>query len=193
MSPSKVHCAIIGYPLYYCAYDASHSIQCEQREGKRIRSKCFLSLFDVHFFFSSFQIFPLLSIYLFYFIFLSNPLLSLIIMTVSTEIRTLIVKQHKKGKTPMEISDNLEVDLRTVQRIVKQYNETGDVTPKVSTGRHRLLSPRDERELLLTMRREPPVLLPSATLSAPRSLPVLCVELLQEVEFIHTGRGGSRA
>jgi len=114
-------------------------------------------------------------------------------MTVSTEIRTLIVKQHKKGKTPMEISDNLEVDLRTVQRIVKQYNETGDVTPKVSTGRHRLLSPRDERELLLTMRREPPVLLPSATLSAPRSLPVLCVELLQEVEFIHTGRGGSRA
>ena len=75
-------------------------------------------------------------------------------MTVSTEIRTLIVKQHKKGKTPMEISDNLEVDLRTVQRIVKQYNETGDVTPKVSTGRHRLLSPRDERELL-TMRREP--------------------------------------
>jgi len=76
-------------------------------------------------------------------------------MTVSTEIRTLIVKQHKKGKTPMEISDNLEVDLRTVQRIVKQYNETGDVTPKVSTGRHRLLSPRDERELLLTMGREP--------------------------------------
>ena len=75
-------------------------------------------------------------------------------MTVSTEIRTLIVKQHKKGKTPMEIFDNMEVDLRTVQRIVKQYNETGDVTPKVSTGRHRLLSPRDERELL-TMRREP--------------------------------------
>ena len=28
MSPSKVHCAIIGYPPYYCAYDASHSIQC---------------------------------------------------------------------------------------------------------------------------------------------------------------------
>jgi len=155
MSPSKVHCAIIGYPLYYYAYDASHSIQCEQREGKRIRSKCFLSLFDVHFFFSSFQISPLCFQSIFYFIFLSNPLSYVIIMTVSTEIRTLIVKQHKKGKTPMEISDNLEVDLRTVQRIVKQYNETGDVTPKVSTGRHRLLSPRDERELLLTMRREP--------------------------------------
>ena len=76
-------------------------------------------------------------------------------MTASLEIRNLIVKQHKKGKTSKDIADDLDVPLRTVNSILKQYKETGDVTPKVSTGRHRLLSPRDERELVLTMRREP--------------------------------------
>ena len=53
------------------------------------------------------------------------------------------------------LSDNLEVPFSTVSRILLQYKKTGDITPKVSTGRDRLLSPRDERELLLTMRRQP--------------------------------------
>ena len=78
-------------------------------------------------------------------------------MTISIEIRNLIVSQHNKGKSSKEISDNLEVELRTVNNILRQYRETGDVTSKVSTGRRRLLSPRDERELVLTMRREPTI------------------------------------
>lgn len=76
-------------------------------------------------------------------------------MTVSIEKRQLIAGQHKKGKTSKEISDNLEVPLSTVNRILLHYKKTGDITPKVSTGRHRLLSARDERELVLTYRREP--------------------------------------
>jgi len=80
---------------------------------------------------------------------------SLSIMTISLEKRGLIVSQHKKGKTSKEISDGLEVELRTVNNILKQYKEKGNIIPKVSTGRHRILSPRDERELVLTVRREP--------------------------------------
>jgi transposase len=76
-------------------------------------------------------------------------------MTVSIEKRQLVVNQHKKGKSTKEIAGNVEVELRTVERILKLYRETGDITPTTSTGRHRLLSPRDERELYLQMRREP--------------------------------------
>jgi len=78
-------------------------------------------------------------------------------MTTSIEKRKLIVSQHKKGKTSKEISDNLEVPLSTVNRILLHYKKTGDITPKVSTGRHRLMSPRDERDLVLTVRREPTI------------------------------------
>ena len=115
-----------------------------------------LFLFDVNFFHSSSFFFLICFQFLFlFFLILLPPVSSLTIMTISIEKRNLIVSQHKKGKTSKEISDNLEVELRTVNNILKQYKETGDVIPKVSTGRHRLLSPRDERELVLTMRREP--------------------------------------
>ena len=76
-------------------------------------------------------------------------------MTISIEKRQLIVSQHKKGKTSKAVADDLEVPVRTVNRILLLHKKMGDITPKVSTGRHRLLSPRDERELVLTMRREP--------------------------------------
>ena len=76
-------------------------------------------------------------------------------MTIDVVKRQLIISQHKKGKTPKEISDNLDVPFSTVSRILLHYKKTGDITSKVSTGRHRLLSPRDEREVVLTMRREP--------------------------------------
>ena len=78
-------------------------------------------------------------------------------MTVSIEKRELIVRQHKKGKRSKDISEDLEVTLSTVNRILLQDKKTGDITPKVSTGRHRILSPRDERELVLTVRREPTI------------------------------------
>lgn len=76
-------------------------------------------------------------------------------MTVSIEKRQLIVNQCKKGKTSKEIADNLEVPLSTVNRILLLHKRTGDITPKVSPGRKRILTHRGERELLLTMRREP--------------------------------------
>jgi transposase len=76
-------------------------------------------------------------------------------MTVSIEKRQLIVNQFKKGKNANEISDVVEVPVRTVRSILQQYRETGNVTPKTSTGRHRLLSPRDERQVFLSVRREP--------------------------------------
>jgi len=76
-------------------------------------------------------------------------------MTISIGKRELMVSLYKKEKSAMEIADTLEVPFSTVSRILLQYKKTGDITPKVSTGRHRLLSPWDERELLLTMRRDP--------------------------------------
>ena len=45
-------------------------------------------------------------------------------MTISIEIHNLIVSQHNKGKSAKEISDNLEVELRTVNNILRQYRET---------------------------------------------------------------------
>ena len=69
--------------------------------------------------------------------------------------RQLIVNQHKKGKISKAISYDLEVPLSTVNRILLHYKRTGEVIPKVSTGRHRFLSPRDERDVVLTLRREP--------------------------------------
>ena len=76
-------------------------------------------------------------------------------MTISQEKRELIVSQHRKGMPSKDIADNLEVPLSTVNRILLLYRKRGDVTPKISPGRPRLLTPRDEREIVLTIRRAP--------------------------------------
>jgi len=116
----------------------------------------FLFLFDVNFFNSSSHFCFVFSQSSSFFIITLSTLISyLSTMTISIEKRQLIISQHQKGKTTKEIADYLEVELRTVQNILKQHKETGDITPKTSTGRHRLLSPRDERGLYLEMRRHP--------------------------------------
>ena len=95
-------------------------------------------------------------------------------MTTTVEKRQLIVRLHKKGKAPKEISDDLGVPLRAVYDIVRRYRETGEVTSKTSPGRPRLLSPREERELALTVRREPTTLASTLTcaFSSPERKPV---------------------
>jgi transposase len=76
-------------------------------------------------------------------------------MTVSIEKRQLIVRLRKKGKTIPDISSTLEVPQRTVERILNLHKEKGDITPKTPPGRPRVLTPRDEREMFMIMRRDP--------------------------------------
>ena len=76
-------------------------------------------------------------------------------MTVSTEKRTLIVTHHKKGKTTAQIAEYVQVPVRTVRSILQQYRERSTIIPMTSPGRPRLLSPREEREIVLTLRRDP--------------------------------------
>jgi transposase len=76
-------------------------------------------------------------------------------MAVSIEKRELIVSLRKTGKTIPEISSTLEVPQRTVERILHLYHKTADITPGSHSGRPRVLSQRDERELVMLSRKSP--------------------------------------
>ena len=76
-------------------------------------------------------------------------------MAISVEKRELVVSLHKKGRSLSDIASTLEVNRRTVVNILKRYRQQGDITPGQHPGRPRILTARDERELVTIMRREP--------------------------------------
>ena len=59
------------------------------------------------------------------------------------------------GLTSREVADRFQVSQRTVTRYCQLYRETGDLTPKRSTGRPRLFTSGDEAALIGQLRTTP--------------------------------------
>lgn len=76
-------------------------------------------------------------------------------MAVSNEIREVIVNLSKQKLDTQEIASAVKTSRRTVQRVLKQHRETGNITPGQHSGRPRTLDPREERVLLRIARKEP--------------------------------------
>ena len=78
-------------------------------------------------------------------------------MTLSLEKRQLALRLHKDKMSNTKIASLLDVDRSTIIRLLEQYQATGDISPKTSTGRPRLFTLRDERELAWIVRRDPAI------------------------------------
>ena len=76
-------------------------------------------------------------------------------MTLSVEKREMVVRLHKTRMTLAGIASAAEVNRSTVVRILKHQRETGSITPIKPSGRPRALTPRDEREVTMIMRKDP--------------------------------------
>jgi transposase len=64
------------------------------------------------------------------------------------EIRKKIVDLHKSGSSLGAISKHLKLPSSSVQIIVRKYKHHGTTQPSYRSGRRRVLSPRDERNLV---------------------------------------------
>uniref|UniRef100_A0AAZ3Q1F5 Sleeping Beauty transposase HTH domain-containing protein n=1 Tax=Oncorhynchus tshawytscha TaxID=74940 RepID=A0AAZ3Q1F5_ONCTS len=67
---------------------------------------------------------------------------------ISKDLRKIIVDLHKSGSSLGAISKRLKVPCSSVQTIVCKYKHHGTTQPSYSSGRRRVLSPRDERTLV---------------------------------------------
>ena len=76
-------------------------------------------------------------------------------MAVSKEVREIIVNLFKQKFATRMIAKTVKTSVWTVRRVVKQYQDTGDVTPGEHSGRPRKLSPREERAVARMVMREP--------------------------------------
>jgi len=76
-------------------------------------------------------------------------------MVVSKEVREIIVKLFKQKCATQKIANTVKASVWTVRRVVKQYQETGDVTPGEHPGRPRKLTSREERALARMMIKDP--------------------------------------
>ena len=54
---------------------------------------------------------------------------------VSNDIRNLIVNAKQKGKSNEEIIEWLSVSVSSITLIWRQYNKTGNISPKTNEGR----------------------------------------------------------
>ena len=91
-------------------------------------------------------------------------------MTLSVEKREVALRLRKQGMSNAKVAAALGVDRSTIIRLLERVRDTGDITPKSSSGRPRMFAPRDERELVRIVRRDPTA--PHPTSELPSSTPV---------------------
>jgi len=84
-------------------------------------------------------------------------------MAITKEKRKLILNQRKRGKSLKTITRDTEVSLSTVKRMMKREKEGRSLQWGVSSGRHRRLSPREERILVRKIVADP--FLPATSLA----------------------------
>jgi len=77
------------------------------------------------------------------------------VMTLSVEKREVALRLRKQGMSNAKVAAALGVDRSTIIRLLERVRDTGDITPKSSSGRPRMFAPRDERELVRIVRRDP--------------------------------------
>ena len=56
-------------------------------------------------------------------------------LSINTDIRMLIIQSKEAGKSEKEISNWFNVGVRTISRFWTTYRHTGDLTPKVHSGK----------------------------------------------------------
>ena len=69
---------------------------------------------------------------------------------MSINDRNPIIVLHEEGYSQVNIAKRLNCSRASVQKLVKKYNETGDVVNKKKSGRPKKLSLRDEQFLKIT-------------------------------------------
>ena len=69
---------------------------------------------------------------------------------ISISDRNRIIVLHEVGYSQVNIAKGVNCLRASVQKIVKKYNETGDVVDKKKSGRPKKLSLRDEQFLKIT-------------------------------------------
>jgi len=65
-------------------------------------------------------------------------------MTLSVEKREVALRLRKQGMSNAKVAAALGVDHSTIIRLLERVRDTGDITPKSSSGRPRMFAPRDE-------------------------------------------------
>ena len=75
-------------------------------------------------------------------------------MAISKEIREVIVALSKQKCDTQKIASAVKTSRRTVERVLKQYRESGDVTLGEHPGRPRKLSPREERAVARMVKKQ---------------------------------------
>ena len=69
---------------------------------------------------------------------------------ISINDRNRIIVLHEEGYSQVNIAKRVNCSRASVQKIVKKYNQTGDVVDKEKSGRPKMLSLRDEQFLKIT-------------------------------------------
>ena len=69
-------------------------------------------------------------------------------MVTTPEKRKTIICLHENGLTTKEIASRGLGTIRTIQRIIKIYKETGSCSPQKSSGRPRVSNKRQDRQLI---------------------------------------------
>ena len=68
-------------------------------------------------------------------------------VALSQDLRNLIIKAFKEGKSSYQIAKNLFIARSSVQNIISLFKKTGDVKLKRKTGRPSIAKPADYRAL----------------------------------------------
>ncbi|KAG2216397.1 hypothetical protein INT45_012486 [Circinella minor] len=69
-------------------------------------------------------------------------------MAHSNEKRISAITLYQSNKSSTEISEQIKVPLRTVERWIQTFKETGEMQKKNSSGRPKKLNERDERQIV---------------------------------------------
>jgi len=78
---------------------------------------------------------------------------------ISNEKRELIIAGKKRGKAEEEISEWLEISVRSVSRIWKLYNETESIQPKKRHGKKSSLDDAKIQQIQSTVKEQPDITL----------------------------------
>ena len=73
----------------------------------------------------------------------------------SLEIKKKIIQEYEKGGTLGGIANQFSISKATVQSIVKKFNDFGLITNLPKSGRKKILTPTDERNLIRKVQANP--------------------------------------
>lgn len=77
---------------------------------------------------------------------------------LSNEARKIIIEAHEKGNKSKEIADIFGVDVSSINRLIRQYNETGSYKLRThERGRKSSLSEKDKQNIAALINESPDI------------------------------------